>query len=547
MKNDINSGQNSAGLWLSVCLVAVLFVSFMARDISGPFAGLHSWARASGACVARAHARYGFGYTKGVSTWALGDPPPQNPTRYWDHPQLSGILAGLEMKIFGINDWSNRLVSVFVGVVNLLLFIRIMRGLVRDEKEVLLTGLMVALFPLTGYFGFGKWVFFMAFTAIWSYLVIIKELKDGPEPRFIHKVILAVSLFLALQTSWLGFFYAFAIGSHYCLFRCVLVRKKPDWGLLSILFFAPVLSLLLTFTIMAAGYDWNIQSIIDLYKWRSAKGEMQQMSTFDWGAWFQKLWDFSVKDFTLPVLILSLFYLTAGQCIIYGRKKEAGHEGCDRRFPQFWLFTVPAILFLMVFRGLVWRHQYWLKPLILPLSISAAMGILLIGDIIRKWSSRLRIPVMLFLVAVIVGYSVGGTNYFYSIRWQPEQKIDMFRKLNKQIPPDKSLLSFESFIVNQHKSKGGFIRPEIAWYLDRPIEKARDFKVIQQKAQTGEYPFYLVPYHPDLKPLLARLKQHYKSEYVPGVEGKRTKEGEFLKAGMMPYMIFSLTENSGSG
>ena len=38
----------------------------------------------------------------------------------------------------------------------------------------------------------------------------------------------------------------------------------------------------------------------------------------------------------------------------------------------------------------------------------------------------------------------------------------MMAKLNAAIPSDKKLLSFEDFIVNQHKSKGGFIRPEIA-------------------------------------------------------------------------------------
>jgi hypothetical protein len=540
-KTQLQKPQRYDKFWLAAGILAVLLAVVLARDITRPFTGLHSWAQASGACVSRAHARYGLGYTKGVSTWAVGEPPPKQPKRYWDHPQLSGLLGGLEMKIFGINEWSRRLVGVFSGVLSLLMFLKIMRGLVSDEKEALLAALVAALFPLTGYFGLGGWLNLAALTAIWSYLVIIRELRDSSEPRLWHKIILAVSLFLGLQLSWLGFFYAFAIGSHYVIFKCLLKKRMPDWSLLSILFFAPVLSLLVTFTIMAAGYNWDIGKIVELYKWRSAKGEMQQMQGFDWGAWFSKLWEFSVQDFTVPVLLLVLFYFTFGQLLVFTRKPEDDNQDqSSRRFPQFWLFVFPAILFLLVFRGLIWRHQYWLRPLLFPMAIASAMAVLLIGDVIRKINRRFGIAVMVILVGVIAGYCIAGTNYFHSIRWQPQEKIDMFEKLNERIPPDKSLLSFEDFIVNQHKSKGGFIRPEIAWYLDRPIDKARSFEQIQQKAKTDEYPVYLMPYHQKLAALIKKLQEKYKYEYVHGVEGKRTEDGEFLKAGMMPYMIFDL-------
>lgn len=113
--------------------------------------------------------------------------------------------------------------------------------------------------------------------------------------------------------------------------------------------------------------------------------------------------------------------------------------------------------------------------------------------------------------------------------------------LNKAIPPDKALLSFEDFIVNQHESKGGFIRPEIAWYLDRDIVPATSFQQVQELAGTGGYPYYLVPYHPNLAELINQLKQVYKYEYVPGDPGETTKDGKFLKASMYPYMIFDLT------
>jgi len=101
-------------------------------------------------------------------------------------------------------------------------------------------------------------------------------------------------------------------------------------------------------------------------------------------------------------------------------------------------------------------------------------------------------------------------------------------------------LSFESFIVDQHKAKGAFYRPEIAWHLDREVLVARSFAEIQKYAQTGRYPYYLVPTAGQTSPLIAQLRKNYKYQYVPGHPGQ-AKYGKFYKRGMMPHMIFDLT------
>ncbi len=544
----IESPTRYDNFWLIAAVLAVLLGVILARDITRPFTGLHSWAQASGAWAGRSHAKYGLGFTKGVSTFAVGSEPSEPVKRYWDHPQLSGLMSGVAMILFGINEYSTRIMGLAVGIIAFLFFLRILRGICFDDNEALLAGLLFIVLPLTGYFGVGGWIILCIMASLWSYLVIIGAFYDKPQPRLYHKIVLAVSLFLGLQFSWLGFFYAFAIGSHYVIFECLFKKRRPQWGLLSILFFAPVLSMLLTFIIMAAGYGWDVQKIIDLYIWRSAKGEMQNMEVFDWNVWFAKLWEFSVEDFTKPLLFISLAYITIGQLFVFMENKKDETAGRRKRqFPFMWLFIFPMILFLLVFKGLVWRHQYWLRPIGFPVAIAGAMAILMIGDFIKRMNKKAALAVMAGLIALISGYGVMGTNYFHDIRWQPLAKIDMFKGLNEAIPPEKRLLSFEDFIVNQHKSKGGFIRPEIAWYLDREIDTARTLEEIQQKAASGEYPYYLMPlaYYDQqttqyLNQLAAQLRQTYKSEYVPGVPGKRTDEGEFLRAGMNPYMIFDL-------
>jgi len=309
-------------------------------------------------------------------------------------------------------------------------------------------------------------------------------------------------------------------------------------GLLAILIFAPLSSLLLNFVIMSAGFGWEWQKIISLYQWRAAKGELRE---FVWSLWFEKMWEFAVTNFTLPVLITAIVYLTFGQLFVFmtdTTKKSSATT--QKRFPQFWLFLMPAIFQLFILRGSLWKHQFWECPLIPFIAIAAALGIALLADLlgkINRWAAKVSVVLLLGIIFISC---VNGLNYYYSIRWQSPRKIKMLKDLNNKIPPDKALLSFEGFIVNQHPVKGPHYRPEIAWYLDREIIVAQTIEDIKLKAKTGRYPYYLIPLTNYTSSLINQLAKQYKYNHIPGEESVITKDGKFLKAGMMPYLIFDL-------
>jgi len=543
-EDSLNQSNKARNFWLCAGLLVVLLASIMARDINRPFYGLHSWAEAHGAWLGRVHLKYGLAYTKGLRTWAVGEPPTANPHRYLDHPQLSVLLNAGVMAILGINEWALRVAKIITSIASLLIFLRILKALV-DVKTALLAGLFYALFPLTGYFGVGGWVTLAGFCALWCYLVLIGALKDGPKPKPFHKWGLAASLFLMIQVSWAGFFYAFVIGSHY-VFRCIHRRQFPEKNLLAILIIAPLVSLALAFGIMAAGYEWDFNKIIELYKWRAAKGEMAE---FVWGDWFDKLWEFAVTNYTLPILVTAILYLTLGQLLVLA-SADAKDEATkiSRRFPQLWLFLMPGVFLLFTFKGLVWRHQYWQRPLSPAIAIAAALGIMLLADILKKVHRRLPAVAIVSLVGVFSVFCMIGTNYYYSIRWQPLARINMLKMLNEKIPPDKALLTYEfknRYFVEQHEAKGGHYRPEIAWYLDRDIEQATTLQEIEAKTKTGRFSHYLIPYvskHPKITPLINQLSQKYQVQHVPG-EQRETKDGKFFRAGMSDHLIFDLNSS----
>ncbi len=534
-KEEINriERQDSGSFWLFVILILVFLTITLSRDINRPFCGLHSWAQASGAWAARSHVKYGLDYTKGVSTWAVGMPPVENPTRYWDHPQLNVLIAAGFMKTFGISEWGLRLMGVLVAVPAMLVFILMVRDISNDLLAILSAAIYI-IFPITSYFGMGSWPVMLGYLSMWIYLIITGYTPKTPKKY--HYVILAITLFLGVQFSWVGFFFAMGIGVHYVL-ACLIKRKLPNWPLLIILAAAPLCSMILNFAVMAAGYGWDINKITELYKWRSAEGEMQG---FDWGKWFAQMWEFAVTNFTVIGLIAAIFYLTIGQLFVFAAPKDKNGKR-DLQFPCFWLFFLIPFFQLFILKGCLWRHQTWEMPLTPLLAIAIALTIIGIGRLLgEKLNKYIAAAGQLIFASVFIISCIIGTTYYYNIRWQPEAKIELFKKLNQQIPPDKALLSFEDFIVNQHESKGSFIRPEIAWYLDRDITPARTIEAIKQFASAGRYSYYLIPAVNDLSPLINQLKQNYQYEYIPSVSGESTKDGKFLKAGMYPYLIFNL-------
>jgi hypothetical protein len=105
-------------------------------QITQTFCGLHSWDLASRAWAARSHVKYGLGYTKGLRTLVVGDPPPAHPQYYVDHPPLESWIWALGMLALGTHDWSVRLIEVLISLPCLLLILLLLRKLRQHLRVV---------------------------------------------------------------------------------------------------------------------------------------------------------------------------------------------------------------------------------------------------------------------------------------------------------------------------------------------------------------------------------------------------------------------------
>ncbi len=554
--------------WLLALIPMLILVGISAQGFTRPFDGLHSWAQADSSWFTRNHIRYGLGYTHGVMTMALGYPPPPNPQRYYDHPQYGGLLSAGVMWVFGVNEWSLRLGMLIVDLVSLLLLMAILRRFIGDWPALLAAALL-AMFPISAYFTLGSWLTMFGLAAFWMYLVASGQVPEK-QARWWHYLGLGTLLFLCVQLSWSGFFFAAAIGLHYVL-TCIIRRKWPKWGLLAVMVAAPLASAAMVFTVMLSGFNWDYQRIFDLYKWRAAKGEMtgQMTGGFDWGAWFIRAGEFGLTNFTLPVLIAAGAYLVylavANTYRLICRLAGMAAGAVAHPFPLAVLFLLPGLLQMFILRGALWPHQYWERPLNMFIAISAALGIFVLGRLFSQVHRAVAVAVMAGVVVLCAWASVEGANYYYSIVWQTPQKIAMWKELNTLIPSDKELATFDreldSLVVTQGQAKGAVYRSEPAWYIDRVMVDANTTEQVEALAKNGKAPVYLMPWPGSLNygvygqaGGMALYKKHVEtlrylagrypviSQY-PGVDSMPDPDrpGKTLKFGMRPYVIFDLT------
>jgi len=506
----LSSGRR---FWIAALLPIALMVAMEMPRAFEPLDGLHSWGRASWAAFARNHARYGLATTKGVMTIAFGEPDkPVVVEQYFDHPQLSVLIYAAAMLILGPHGWVIQVMGIAADVGMMIVFLMMMRRFLR-EQTALLAGLLLAAFPITAYFMAGSFLGLAGMLASWWYLVATGQVPDGPKPAKRHLLGLGLALLLIGQLSWTGLFYAAAIGVHYVV-RCICRRHWPRWAPFAVLVAAPLVSAAVAVGVMAWGFDWDLDRIIELYKWRSAKGET---AGFRWGAWFQRAGEFGVTNFTWPVLLLAagyLAYFLLGTVFVLVRRlrSRADKRPLPLRYPVFLLLVLPGIFQLFVLKGFLWPHQFAERPFSPFLAVAAALGIVAFGRFVARGNLRLSTALQVALLILSVAFCVPGAQHYYSIKWHPPEKIAMWKELNRLTPPDKKLLSFDvqldNLIVTQSKAKGPTYRGEPAWYIDREIVQAPSRETLQRSYQKVNIPYA------KFVQIIRRLQEAYRSGRV---------------------------------
>jgi tetratricopeptide (TPR) repeat protein len=163
-----------------------------------------------------------------------------------------------------------------------------------------------------------------------------------------------------------------------------------------------------------------------------------------------------------------------------------------------------------------WVHQHAYMPLAIGMALAAALGILTLRDVVLGGRKLLGDIAVASAVVVIAGFGAVGLNQYYNSRHYPPEVINMFRRLNQEIPSNEVLAAFFNHVYQESPSKPAFYRPEVAWYLDREIVTARTVVEIAQLAADRRSSFYLAEVPPTPPALVEELKRRYPFEHFKG-------------------------------
>jgi hypothetical protein len=176
--------------WLLVCGIILFWTVLRVFDftlippayngiaLTQPFCGLHSWDLADRAWAARSHLKYGLGYTKGLRTLVVGNPPPLLPEYYVSHPPLETWILALGTLVFGTHDWSVRLFELVFSIPCLLLILLVLRKL-HGSVCALLSGLIFVMLPYCAYFGASPLMVVLSLWAFYRYLLLTGRADRG--------------------------------------------------------------------------------------------------------------------------------------------------------------------------------------------------------------------------------------------------------------------------------------------------------------------------------------------------------------------------------
>lgn len=177
---------------------AIFILSFfwIGQNLDKPFWGEHDWNGVRYGNIARNYLRYGLLQTKLGQVENSGPASPDEFEYYTRYPPLLPLLIALSYKIFGISEWSTRLVPlVFTSASLVMIF------LIGSRFFSLRVGTLAALLalatPMAGYFGKNPshepLTLFFILLAFYGYIQA-------------RKLTFVLGLILAQLSAWAGYF-----------------------------------------------------------------------------------------------------------------------------------------------------------------------------------------------------------------------------------------------------------------------------------------------------------------------------------------------------
>lgn len=361
-------------------LLFILSIVLIGQNLDKPFYGEHDWNGARYGNIARNYLRYGLINTKfgQVENSGVID---KNRFEYYTHyPPLLPVLISISYKLFGISEWSTRLIPLLANSATVVLIFLIGSHL-WDFKTGLLASLLALATPMVLYFGKNPahepLVLFFILLSFWGYL---KYRKNNQK---LFQIIFLIGMILAELTAWAGYFLISAITITLFIKKDTTGIKKliPYWILAAILFTAHFIHVA-TLTGSISGGNL-FESLLQ----RSGISQQVQPVGFNLFGYLAKLRLWFATLYTITLSLLAFIWL-----VLRGSRIR------NNDWPVF-VLAVLGLIYITLFSNSVFIHNYLIFYFLpfLCLAGSATISYIMRFKILQSVS--LVLPI-LFLTAI---------------------------------------------------------------------------------------------------------------------------------------------------
>lgn len=412
---------------MKVVISIILFslaIILIGQNLNKPFWGEHDWNGVRYGNIARNYLRYGLVVTKLGQVENSGQVPSSKFEYYTHYPPLLPILISVSYKIFGISEWSTRLVPL-VATSSSLVLIFLIGSTVWDMKRGILASLLVLVTPMSLYFGKNPVhepvVLFFILLSFWGYLNFkLRKTK-------IYKYIFVSGLILAEMTAWAGYFLisAITIVSFLRKDKVSLKQLIPYWLLSLILFFGHFIHIAFLTGSISGG------NLFESLLQRSGMLKGVQPEGFNFIGYILRLKLWFSTLFTIALGLLAIIWIII---------KKFGINNED--WP-FFVLGVLGFIYITLFTNSVFIHNYLIFYFLPFLGLAAADGLYFLMNF--KILKRIKWFLPILFIALIF---FGRKSFVEALNASDADKlaVDIGKAVNTQtLPADTVLVSPAKF------------------------------------------------------------------------------------------------------
>lgn len=398
-----------------------------------------------------------------------------------DNPPLLPLLISLSFRLFGVQEWSARLIPLLSST-GLLFVVYWLGHKLSGKRVALVASFLFALLPMQVYYGKMPAPHILSSFFSWLTFVFYLCWIEKREPRY--SIGMYLSFLLAALSGWVGYFVVPAILLHY-----VAYEYKKSRNLRFVLSFA-----IMPVVLFAVHLGWacllegreGLNQLLDLFLFRALSGGASEgRFAFTLRDLYAVGYTRSGLFFTGTVCVLSILWLMGWLAAPAPTPALPQLWGREQKRLSRWDMFIPALIIFglshnLVFRNLVYIHDFTMLFHFAPLfAITAALGAQFIVNKVLASKWMWTIPFTL-----TVGYCFGT------------QSISALRQLHKvAILPDIYLLGTRISEVTDESTKvlGSFrLDYRMGFYADRPWAVATDLDTLTRLSQADSpYSLYI--------------------------------------------------------